>query len=243
MSALRVSTRGLCMRYGDRQVVDGLDLEFGPGEVVGLLGPNGAGKTTTFNLVVGAQRPSAGDVFLGERAITHLPMFRRARLGIVYLPQEASIFRKLSVADNVNAILETLEPSPQRRRARTAELLDELGIAGRARQRAELLSGGERRRVEIARALALNPAFLLLDEPFTGIDPLAVRDIQKLMEQLRARGIGIVITEHKVQETLSVCDRAYILRHGRMIRHGTPEEIAADPRIREVYLGEDFRLG
>jgi len=240
---LKLQVTELNKRFGGLHVLKGVSFEVNGPELIGLIGPNGAGKTTTFNLVVGAQRPSAGDVFLGQRAITHLPMFRRARLGIVYLPQEASIFRKLSVADNVNAILETLEASPQRRRARTAELLEELGIAGRARQRAELLSGGERRRVEIARALALNPAFLLLDEPFTGIDPLAVRDIQKLMEQLRARGIGIVITEHKVQETLSVCDRAYILRHGRMIRHGTPEEIAADPRIREVYLGEDFRLG
>jgi len=182
-------------------------------------------------------------VFLGESEITHLPMYRRARLGITYLPQEAPIFRKLSVADNVNAILETVEPDPSLRRDRLAELLSELGLTDKARQRADSLSGGERRRVEITRALVLDPRFLLLDEPFTGIDPIAVIDIQKIIEQLKTRGIGIVITEHKVRETLAVCDRAYIIQEGEIIRQGSPAEIAGDPQVREIYLGENFELG
>jgi lipopolysaccharide export system ATP-binding protein len=238
-----ITTQGLTKRYGERNVVDGLELKIGPGEIVGLLGPNGAGKTTTFNMVVGGIRPTAGRVFLGSQDVTDLPMFQRARLGVVYLPQEASVFRKLSVADNVNAILETVEPDARRRRERLDSLLNELGIADKARQRADSLSGGERRRVEIARALVLDPKFLLLDEPFTGIDPIAVIDIQKIVEQLKLRGIGIVITEHKVRETLEICDRAYIIKDGRIIRHGTPEEIAADPEVREIYLGENFQLG
>ena len=238
-----LAARGLLKRYGERCVVDGVDLEVLRGEVVGLLGPNGAGKTTTFNMIVGGVKPDAGDVVLGDRVITGLPMYQRARLGVVYLPQEASVFRRLSVADNVLAILETVEPDAARRRERLDALLSELGIADKARQRGDSLSGGERRRVEVARALVLDPKFLLLDEPFTGIDPIAVIEIQKLVEQLKVRGIGIMITEHKVREALAICDRAYILQSGRIIREGTPNEIAADPQVRQVYLGENFQLG
>jgi lipopolysaccharide export system ATP-binding protein len=237
-----LAARGLVKRYGERRVVDGVDLEVLRGEVVGLLGPNGAGKTTTFSMIVGGVKPDAGVVVLGDRAITALPMYRRARLGVVYLPQEASIFRRLTVAENVLAILETVEPDGARRRERLEMLLSELGIADKARQRGDSLSGGERRRVEVARALVLDPKFLLLDEPFTGIDPIAVIEIQKLVEQLKHRGIGIMITEHKVREALSICDRAYILQAGRIIREGTPNEIAADPQVRQVYLGENFQL-
>jgi len=237
-----LATRDLTKRYGDRNVVDHVDLEVLRGEVVGLLGPNGAGKTTTFGMIVGGVRPDAGRVLLGERDIGALPMYRRARLGVVYLPQEPSIFRRLSVAENVLAILETVEPDETRRRDRLDGLLSELGIADKAGQRGDSLSGGERRRVEVARALVLNPKFLLLDEPFTGIDPIAVIEIQKLVEQLRLRGIGIVITEHKVREALAICDRAYILQAGRIIREGTPPEIAADPQVRQVYLGDNFQL-
>ncbi len=237
-----LAAHGLVKRYGDRRVVDGVELEVLRGEVVGLLGPNGAGKTTTFSMIVGGVRPDGGEVVLGDQVITRLPMYRRARLGVVYLPQEASIFRRLTVAENVLAILEPIEPDVARRRERLEALLSELGIADKARQRGDSLSGGERRRVEVARALVLDPKFLLLDEPFTGIDPIAVIEIQKLIEQLKVRGIGIVITEHKVREALSICDRAYILQAGRIIREGTPNEIAADPQVRQVYLGENFQL-
>jgi lipopolysaccharide export system ATP-binding protein len=237
-----LATRGLCKRYGERAVVDHVALEVRRGEVVGLLGPNGAGKTTTFSMIVGGVRPDDGQVLLGDRDITNLPMYRRARLGVVYLPQEPSIFRRLTVAENVLAILETVEPDGARRRDRLEALLSELGIVDKARQRGDSLSGGERRRVEVARALVLDPKFLLLDEPFTGIDPIAVIEIQKLVEQLKLRGIGIVITEHKVREALAICDRAYILQSGRIIREGTPAEIAADPQVRQVYLGENFQL-
>ena len=240
---LPLTTRGLVKRYGTRNVVDRLDLEVHPGEIVGLLGPNGAGKTTTFNMMVGGIRPTQGRVYLGEEDITELPMYQRARLGVVYLPQEPSVFRKLSVADNIGAILETVEPDRGIRRERLEELLSELGLSDKAGQRADSLSGGERRRVEITRALVLDPKFMLLDEPFTGIDPIAVIDIQKIVEQLRIRGIGIVITEHKVREALSICDRAYIIKDGRIIRNGSPREIAADPEVREIYLGENFQLG
>jgi lipopolysaccharide export system ATP-binding protein len=238
-----LSTQGLTKRYGDKTVVRELDIEVVPGEVVGLLGPNGAGKTTTFNMIVGGVRPDAGRVFFGESDVTHLPMYRRARYGVVYLPQEASVFRKLTVEQNILAILETIEPDRAARRERLAELLGELGLTDKARQRADSLSGGERRRVEITRALVLDPKFMLLDEPFTGIDPVSVIDIQKIIEQLRMRGIGIVITEHNVRETLAICDRAYIIKDGEIIRHGTPQEIASDPQVREIYLGENFRLG
>jgi len=233
----------LTKSYGGHEVVRHVDLEVHPAEVVGLLGPNGAGKTTTFNMIAGGVKPSEGEVFLGETDITSLPMYRRARLGITYLPQEASIFRKLSVADNVNAILETVEPNRLARRERLRELLAELGLAEKANRRGDALSGGERRRVEITRALVLDPKFMLLDEPFAGIDPIAVIDIQKIIEQLKIRGIGVIITDHNVRETLSICDRAYIIKDGTIIKQGPPEEIAADAQVREIYLGENFQLG
>jgi lipopolysaccharide export system ATP-binding protein len=232
----------LVKRYGEKRAVHGVSLEVRPCEVVGLLGPNGAGKTTTFNMIAGSVRPTEGRVFLGEREITELPMYRRARLGLTYLPQEPSIFRKLSVADNVNAILETVEPDRRKRRKRLSELLAELGLSGKATTRGDSLSGGERRRVEITRALVLDPRFILLDEPFAGVDPIAVIDIQKIIEQLRNRGIGVVITDHNVRETLAICDRAYIIKDGEILRLGTPSEIAHDPHVREVYLGRNFRL-
>jgi len=232
----------LCKRYGDREVVRSVDLEIHPSEVVGLLGPNGAGKTTTFNMLAGGIQPSTGKVFLGETDITALPMYKRARLGITYLPQEPSIFRKLSVADNVNAILETVEPNRSVRQEKLHGLLTELGLAEKANRRGDTLSGGERRRVEISRALVLDPTFMLLDEPFAGIDPIAVIDIQKIIEQLKQRGIGVIITDHSVRETLSICDRAYIIKDGVIIRQGPPDEIAADPQVREIYLGENFQL-
>jgi len=237
-----LSGTSLSKRYGDRSVVRSIDLEVHPAQVVGLLGPNGAGKTTTFNMMAGGIRPTEGKVLLGDRDITELPMYRRARLGITYLPQEASIFRKLSVADNVNAILETVEPDRAVRRARLRELLAELGLAEKAGRRGDTLSGGERRRVEITRALVLDPKFMLLDEPFAGIDPIAVIDIQKIIRQLKNRGIGVIITDHNVRETLSICDHAYIIKDGHIIRDGAPEEVAADPQVREIYLGENFRL-
>jgi lipopolysaccharide export system ATP-binding protein len=241
--AVTLSARGLTKRYGDREVVRGLDLEVLPGEVVGLLGPNGAGKTTSFNMIVGGVRPTRGRVFLGDQDLTDLPMYRRARLGITYLPQEPSIFRRLTVAQNVLAILETVERDRTRRRERLQELLSELGLADKADQRGDSLSGGERRRVEITRALVLEPKFMLLDEPFSGIDPIAVMEIQKIIEQLQARGIGIVLTDHNVRETLAICDRAYIIKDGAVVYQGTPEQVAADPKVRAIYLGEGFQLG
>jgi lipopolysaccharide export system ATP-binding protein len=234
--------RGLAKSYGDREVVRGIDLAIHPAEVVGLLGPNGAGKTTSFNMLAGGIRPTRGSVHLGDDDITELPMYRRARLGITYLPQEPSIFRKLSVADNVNAILETVERDRNVRRERLRDLLNELGLTEKANRRGDTLSGGERRRVEITRALVLNPKFMLLDEPFAGIDPIAVIDIQKIIEQLKQRGIGVIITDHNVRETLSICDRAYIIKDGGIIKQGPPQEIAADPQVREIYLGANFRL-
>jgi len=233
---------GLTKAYGRRVVVREVALEIRQGEVVGLLGPNGAGKTTTFYMVVGLARPDAGEVRLGDEDITTMPMYQRARAGIGYLPQEASVFRKLTAEENVRAILETrgLAAAEQRQRAR--ELLEQLGIQGMAQQPAYTLSGGERRRLEICRALAAEPSFILLDEPFAGIDPIAVIDIQKIIAHLRERGIGVLITDHNVRETLKITDRAYILRDGNVFRSGTPYELATDPEVRRVYLGEDFRL-
>jgi lipopolysaccharide export system ATP-binding protein len=232
----------LTKSYGRRVVVREVALEIRQGEVVGLLGPNGAGKTTTFYMVVGLARPDSGQVFLGDEDITELPMYQRARAGIGYLPQEASVFRKLSAEENVLAILETRGLPGSEQRALARQLLEELGIASMARQPAYTLSGGERRRLEICRALAASPRFILLDEPFAGIDPLAVLDIQKIIAHLKDRGIGVLITDHNVRETLSITDRAYILRDGGVFKSGTPGELASDPEVRRVYLGEGFRL-
>jgi lipopolysaccharide export system ATP-binding protein len=237
-----LSARALTKSYGRRVVVHHVDLEIRTGEVVGLLGPNGAGKTTTFYMMVGMTRPDGGQVFLGEEDITALPMYLRARSGIGYLPQEASIFRKLSAEENVRAILETRGLSAVEQRARARRLLEELGIAAMAGQPAYTLSGGERRRLEIARALATDPSFILLDEPFAGIDPLAVHEIQGIIGHLTERGIGILITDHNVRETLKITDRAYILREGEVFRSGTPGELASDEEVRKVYLGESFQL-
>ncbi len=234
--------RELVKRFGGFEAVHDVDIAVAAGEIVGLLGPNGAGKTTTYNIIVGRIRPTAGRVFLGDEEITHLPMYQRARKGLTYLPQEPSVFRKLTVEENILAILETLPLSRRERRERLDQLLGELDLRDKARQRGVTLSGGERRRVEITRALVLEPSFLLLDEPFSGIDPIAVIEIQKIIHQLRDRGIGIVITDHNVRETLAICDRAYIIKDGRIIREGSPSAIADDRTVREIYLGQNFRL-
>jgi lipopolysaccharide export system ATP-binding protein len=237
-----LTAEGLTKSYGRRVVVREVDLAVRAGEVVGLLGPNGAGKTTTFYMVVGLTRPDSGKVLLGEEDITALPMYLRARAGIGYLPQEASVFRTLTAEENVLAILETRGHSVSEQRTQARALLEELHIQAMARQPAYTLSGGERRRLEICRALAASPTFILLDEPFAGIDPLAVVDIQKIIAHLRRRGIGVLITDHNVRETLKITDRAYILRDGDVFRSGTPQELASDAEVRRVYLGEAFTL-
>ena len=238
----RLTAQGLTKAYGSRVVVRNVNLEISTGEVVGLLGPNGAGKTTTFYMVVGLTRPRSGTVMLGRDDITALPMYLRARAGIGYLPQETSVFRKLTTEENVLAVLETLGYSLAEQKTRAAELLMELGISGLAHQRADTLSGGERRRLEICRALASSPLFILLDEPFAGIDPIAVADIQRIIAYLKQRGLGILITDHNVRETLRITDRAYIIREGEVFRAGTPRARATDPEVRRVYLGDDFDL-
>jgi lipopolysaccharide export system ATP-binding protein len=233
---------GLTKSFGDRCVVRDVTLDVRPGEVVGLLGPNGAGKTTSFHMIVGLTRPDAGRIRLHGDDVTPRPMYERARLGLGYLPQEASIFRRLTVAENVLAILETLPIGAAERRARLERLLAELGLSRLAGTRADALSGGERRRLEITRALVVSPSFMLLDEPFAGIDPIAVVDIQTIVTQLKNRGIGVLITDHNVRETLGICDRAYIVNEGVVLEEGTPEYIAGSRRAREIYLGEKFRL-
>jgi lipopolysaccharide export system ATP-binding protein len=240
MSALRAT--GLAKSYKSRQVVRDLSLELDSGEVVGLLGPNGAGKTTAFYMIVGLVPCDAGRIFLGDVDVTLLPMHRRAQLGLGYLPQEASVFRKLSVEDNVMAILETRDMERAAREERLEQLLEELRIGHVRRSLGVALSGGERRRVEIARALAAEPRFMLLDEPFAGVDPLSVLDIQRIIRELTHRGIGVLITDHNVRETLGVCARAYIVNQGTVIAAGSAEEVLANPQVREVYLGESFRL-
>jgi lipopolysaccharide export system ATP-binding protein len=229
--------------YRGRRVVNGVSLKVGQGEVVGLLGPNGAGKTTTFYTIVGLIPPDTGRVLLDQDDITDVPMYLRARqYGISYLPQEASVFRKLTVEENILAVLEAQPISWHERREKMETLIDQLGLEHIRQNRGYALSGGERRRVEIARALAINPAFILLDEPFSGIDPIAVLDLQKIISDLKAAGIGVLITDHSVRETLSVTDRAYIIDEGRIFRSGLPEQLAADPEVRRVYLGESFSL-
>lgn len=240
MATLR--TRELTKSYGGRTVVGGVSLDVASGEVVGLLGPNGAGKTTTFYMVVGLTAPDAGRVELDGGDVTDDPMYVRARKGIAYLPQEPSIFRGLTVEQNIQAILETLKLDSGTRRARLRDLLAELDLGRLAKSPAYTLSGGERRRVEITRALVISPKFVLLDEPFAGIDPIAVTDIQKIIFHLKQRGIGVLITDHNVRETLRITDRAYIVHGGVIFRSGTPESLAADEEVKRIYLGADFRL-
>ncbi|TAK67276.1 MAG: LPS export ABC transporter ATP-binding protein [Bacteroidetes bacterium] len=235
-------TEGLQKRYRKRLVVNDVNVEVNQGEVVGLLGPNGAGKTTTFYMIVGMIKPSAGKVFLGEHNISRKPMYKRARMGIGYLPQEASVFRKLTVKQNIMAILEMMSLSRKEREARCQQLLEEFGIAHLAKNKGYTLSGGERRRTEIARTLATDPKFILLDEPFAGIDPIAVEDIMHIVQGLKNRGIGVLVTDHNVHETLSITDRSYLLFEGKILKAGTAEYLANDPEARRLYLGEKFKL-
>jgi lipopolysaccharide export system ATP-binding protein len=241
-SASALAASHLEKRYGKRRVVDDVSLHVEKGEVVGLLGANGAGKTTTFYMIVGLERPDNGTVSLGDRDVTRLPMYLRARLGLGYLPQEPSIFRKLTTAENILAVLETMGLRRRERLTRLEELLEEFGIAHVRNTRGDALSGGERRRTEIARALATEPQYILLDEPFAGIDPKAVDDIQNVILYLRNRGIGILVTDHNVRETLGVTDRAYIMTDGRIFRAGVPRELTEDAEVRRLYLGDKFRM-
>jgi lipopolysaccharide export system ATP-binding protein len=239
---IALQTIGITKSYKGRKVVDAVNLVVGQGEVVGLLGPNGAGKTTTFYIIVGLTQPDSGSVLLDSHDITELPMYLRARNGISYLPQEASVFRKLTVEANIMAILETLPLSGKDRRDRLESLLEEFGIAHVRKSLADTLSGGERRRVEIARSLVISPKFILLDEPFSGIDPITVIEIQKIINHLKSRQIGVLVTDHNVRETLQVTDRAYIINNGSIFRSGTPGELGSDAEVKRVYLGENFRL-
>jgi len=232
----------LSKSYKGRKVVDNLSLEVRRGEVVGLLGPNGAGKSTTFHIIIGLELPDSGRVLLNDEDLTHWPMYQRARRGISYLPQEPSVFRKLTVEDNILAVLETLPLSWQERHERMEALLEQFGLGALRYSRGYMLSGGERRRLEIARSLVISPQYILLDEPFSGIDPIAVLDIQRMIAQFRDAGIGVLVTDHNVRETLRVTDRAYIIHEGRIFRSGPPTELGADPEVRRVYLGESFVL-
>jgi lipopolysaccharide export system ATP-binding protein len=238
----QINTDQLVKIYGGRTVVDHVSVNVKQGEIVGLLGPNGAGKTTTFYMVVGLIKPDEGKVFLDDEEVTRLPMYKRAQRGIGYLPQEASVFRKLSVEDNIMAVLEMTSMTKAERRAKTEALLDEFRLHHVRKNNGDSLSGGERRRTEIARALAVDPKFILLDEPFAGVDPIAVEDIQAVVARLKYRNIGILITDHNVNETLSICDRAYLLIDGKIFKHGTAEELAADEKVRRLYLGRNFEL-
>ncbi len=240
----KLSTDGICKAYKGRQVVRGVSVQVTEGEVVGLLGPNGAGKTTSFYMIVGLIQPDSGRVLSDGQDISNVPMYLRARqYGISYLPQEPSVFRKLTVEENILAVLEVQPITPEVRRARTEKLIEQLNLGHIRKTRGYALSGGERRRVEIARSLCIQPSFILLDEPFSGIDPIAVLDLQEIIFDLKASGIGVLITDHNVRETLSVTDRAYIINDGQIFRHGTPEELGSDPEVRRVYLGESFSLG
>jgi lipopolysaccharide export system ATP-binding protein len=240
--SITIQTRDLVKRYGSRTVVNQVSFSVKQGEIVGLLGPNGAGKTTSFYQVVGLIKPDVGQVFLDQEDITALPMYKRAQKGIGYLPQEASIFRKLTVEDNILAVLEMKNYSKAEQRDRLESLLSEFRLQHVRKSMGDVLSGGERRRTEIARALAVDPKFILLDEPFAGIDPIAVEDIQAIVARLKYRNIGILITDHNVTETLSICDRAYLLIEGKIFKHGTAEELAADEQVRNLYLGRNFEL-
>jgi lipopolysaccharide export system ATP-binding protein len=242
IGALKIHTKGLIKRYRKRTVVNNVSFEVNQGEIVGLLGPNGAGKTTSFYMVVGLVKPDDGEVFLDDLNVTKYPMYKRAQMGIGYLPQEASVFRKLSVEDNIMAVLEMTRLSKQEQKDKLESLLDEFGLAHVRKNPGDVLSGGERRRTEIARALAVDPKFILLDEPFAGIDPIAVEDIQIIVAKLKYKNIGILITDHNVQETLSITDRAYLLFEGKILKSGTAEELARDEQVRKVYLGTSFEL-
>ncbi len=237
-----IQAKGLVKSFGGKEVVQGVDLSVESGEVVGLLGPNGAGKTTTFYMVVGLVKSKRGKVFLDKRDITRLPMYKRARIGIGYLPQESSIFRKLSVEDNISAVVETLNITSKEKKQRVQKHLQELDLQHLAKQKAYTLSGGERRRLEITRALVQQPKFLLMDEPFSGVDPISVAEVQNIIRQLRDQGIGILITDHNVRETLSIVDRAYLLYEGRILNEGTSKFLINDPQSRSLYLGEDFDM-
>jgi lipopolysaccharide export system ATP-binding protein len=239
---LTIHTKDLQKAYRSRTVVNHVSIEVKQGEIVGLLGPNGAGKTTTFYMVVGLIKPDEGEVFLGDQNVTKLAMYKRAQMGIGYLPQEASVFRKLSVEDNISAILEMTSLSKQQQKEKLESLLDEFRLHHVRKSNGDVLSGGERRRTEIARALAVDPKFILLDEPFAGIDPIAVEDIQTIVAKLKHKNIGILITDHNVTETLSICDRAYLLIEGKIFKHGTAEELAEDEQVRKLYLGRNFEL-
>ncbi|HEY0059175.1 MAG TPA: LPS export ABC transporter ATP-binding protein, partial [Flavisolibacter sp.] len=238
----RIHTTELVKQYGSRIVVNNVSIEVKQGEIVGLLGPNGAGKTTSFYMVVGLIKPDKGEVFLNDTNITKLPMYKRAQLGIGYLPQEASIFRKLTVEENIIAVLEMSGASKREQKEKLETLLDEFRLQHVRKSNGDVLSGGERRRTEIARALAVDPKFILLDEPFAGIDPIAVEDIQTIVAKLKLKNIGILITDHNVTETLSICDRAYLLIEGKIFKHGTAEELAEDDQVKRLYLGRNFEL-
>lgn len=238
----KIETRQLVREYGKRRVVNGVNINVSAGEIVGLLGPNGAGKTTTFYMVVGLIAATSGQVFLDGEDLTPLPMYRRARRGIGYLPQEASVFRKMTVEQNIRAIAETLPLSKAEREASVEEHLTELGLEHLAKQKAYTLSGGERRRLEISRALVTRPKFLLMDEPFSGVDPISVSEVQKIILQLKERGIGVLITDHNVRETLRIVDRAYLLHEGSILSEGTSDYLIKDPKSREFYLGQDFNM-
>jgi len=240
--SVTIKTRDLVKHYGSRTVVNHVSFEVKQGEIVGLLGPNGAGKTTSFYQVVGLIKPDEGSVFLNETDITKMPMYERARMGIGYLPQEASVFRKLSVEDNILAVLEMTKLSKREQKQKMESLLDEFRLHHVRKSNGDVLSGGERRRTEIARALAVDPKFILLDEPFAGIDPIAVEDIQGIVARLKYKNIGILITDHNVTETLSICDRAYLMIEGKIFKHGSAEELADDEQVRKLYLGRDFEL-
>jgi len=242
MAVHLLETHGLAKTYGGRKVVDGLSISIGRSEIVGILGPNGAGKTTSFYMIVGIIASDAGNIYFDQQDITHLPIHERCRLGMGYLAQESSIFRKLTVEENIMAVLETLDIGPQERRRRLNALLEELNIAHLAKSKAYTLSGGERRRLEITRALVTNPSFLLLDEPFSGIDPIVVAEAQDIIRTLKERGLGILLTDHNVRETLSITDRAYLIADGKVLISGTADQLINDPQAREIYLGEKFRM-